>query len=337
MGERIARLKREVEEVQSEIMSTDAVKEDVEGAEILSRRRRSERESIAKLSRILTSLQLPKIDLTDYTQNEDSTAMSTVQDQQQAEERSAKAPRSIPTSVQTHSDTSRVLSKATILESRLSLLEAALGVSSTLLPESSATTPRSNKPVLSHIATLEAQMSTLTSTTIPSLDSMRAQIDTLSTSTARLTEARSAAASAQAALLAAQTSRSPDFDAVLREARTATAAVDDPTLVAQVGSLYDALPTIEALAPLLPAVLERLRSLRAVHTDAVAASGNLAELEKTQAGMGAEIAKWREGLEKLEGALSSGGDVTNSNREVVEAWVRDLEARMDTMMELEES
>jgi len=165
---------------------------------------------------------------------------------------------------------------------------------------------------------------------------MKAQIDALSTSTAHLAEARSAATAAQAAFLAAKSNRAPDLDAVLQEARTANSIVNDPVLVAQVEALYDALPTIEALAPLLPAVLERLRSLRGLHTDAAAVCENLAELEKRQAGLGGEIMKWREGLESVEGALSKGENTANGNREVIEEWVKELESRVEKMIHEEQ-
>lgn len=178
-------------------------------------------------------------------------------------------------------------------------------------------------------------MTTLSTTTLPTLESLKSQIDALSTSAARLAEARAAATSAQAALLAAQTSRSPDLAAALEDARSATAEVDDPVLVAQVEALYAALPTVEALAPLLPATLERLRSLRGLHANAAAVGGVLAELEARQAGMEGEIAKWREGLERVEAAAKRGGAVMAGNREVVEGWVRELEARVESMMEAE--
>lgn len=312
LAKRIARLKREVEEVQAELASASATKEPSKNKTTSAE---DERKSISNLSSILSSLQLPS-----------RAAHATLQPQ--ATQQPAPADPT-PTSTQTHTDTARILSKATALESRLARLEAILGTASTHLPTSSLHTPR---PMLTHLSTLEAQMHTLTATTVPSLESMRAQIDALSTSTARLAEARSAASSAQAALLAAQTSRSPDLEAMLQEARAATAAVDDPALVAQVEALYAALPTVEALAPLLPATVARLRSLRGLHADAAEVRGRLVEVEKRQAGVDGEIGRWKEGLERVEAAIRSGEGIMEGNREVVEGWVRELEARVERMV-----
>jgi len=312
LAKRIARLKREVEEVQAELASASATKEPSKNKTTSAE---DERKSISNLSSILSSLQLPS-----------RAAHATLQPQ--ATQQPAPADRT-PTSTQTHTDTARILSKATALESRLARLEAILGTASTHLPTSSLHTPR---PMLTHLSTLEAQMHTLTATTVPSLESMRAQIDALSTSTARLAEARSAASSAQAALLAAQTSRSPDLEAMLQEARAATAAVDDPALVAQVEALYAALPTVEALAPLLPATVARLRSLRGLHADAAEVRGRLVEVEKRQAGVDGEIGRWKEGLERVEAAIRSGEGIMEGNCEVVEGWVRELEARVERMV-----
>jgi len=329
LAKRIARLKREVEEVQGEISSVKASKAQTDETGNVTTILEEEKESMAKLSRIMTTLQMPDKIIMPKARDANS---ELVQDQDHMEHEQARTiAYPVPISVQSHSDTNRVLSKATALEARLSSLEVVLGISSTLLPESLITTPRSKKPILSHLATLETHMNTLTSTTLPSLDSLKAQIDALSTSTAHLAEARSAATSAQAALLAAKSSRSPDLDAILQEVRNANSVVNDPTLVAQVEALYDALPTIEALAPLQPAVLERLRSLRGLHTEAAAVCGNLAELEKRQASLTGEIAKWKAGLDKGEDALSAGEETARSNREVIEGWVRKLESRVEEM------
>lgn len=335
LARRIARLKREVEEVQSEIANAETVKENSKSLGVSETATAGDMDSIAKLSSILTTLKGHQLKPAPPTHNLDLVVTVTPKAKQEPSQ-SPSSP--LPTNTQTAIDTTRVLTKAVALESRLSALEATLGIPSTLLPPSSSpltSLTRSNKPILTHLDTLEAHMTTLSTTTLPTLESLKSQIDALSTSAARLAEARAAATSAQAALLAAQTSRSPDLAAALEDARSATAEVDDPVLVAQVEALYAALPTVEALAPLLPATLERLRSLRGLHANAAAVGGVLAELEARQAGMEGEIAKWREGLERVEAAAKRGGAVMAGNREVVEGWVRELEARVESMMEAE--
>ena len=84
----------------------------------------------------------------------------------------------------------------------------------------------------------------------------------------------------------------------------------------------------QALAPLLPPLLDRLRSLRAVHADAASAADALDRLERGQADMAAEIAQWREGLDRVERAVERGEKSMAGNRDVVEGWVRELEDRI---------
>lgn len=104
---------------------------------------------------------------------------------------------------------------------------------------------------------------------------------------------------------------------------------------AKVNALYGALPTIENLSPLLPAVLDRLRSLRAIHADAGRAVESLAKVERRQEEMGGEIARWREALEKVEGVVKESEGTVKKNMEVVEKWVRVLEEKCKAVESME--
>jgi nuclear migration protein JNM1 len=78
-------------------------------------------------------------------------------------------------------------------------------------------------------------------------------------------------------------------------------------------------------------VLERLRSLRAIHAGAAQAADSLSELEKRHAEMTREIEQWREGLKVVEEKMGQSEAAMKSNIELIEPWVRDLEKRLDRL------
>lgn len=239
--------------------------------------------------------------------------------------------------------TSRVLSHATALEARLAALETLIGSSPTEALSIQAKTA-TTKPALTQLDLLESQLSVVTSTSSFSLESMSSQIQHLLNETSRLTTARQEATTALQKL---QTQRSMgvpkgighaslaagniSFTPLQPESSTVSpmqSVLQDPEHLARVQKLYDVLPTIEATLPLVPAVVERLRTLRAVHSDAASARQDLKELERRQGEVSLELGKWREGVERLEAAMAEGRVGDKQNREEVEKWVKELEARL---------
>lgn len=207
---------------------------------------------------------------------------------------------------------SHALAKAVDFDGRLVLLEKAIGISSTAVPGMDATgLPRAIMPTLD---TLQRQISTLSQATTSNLDTASRRIRTLIQEAEKLEKARLDAKAAQ--------------DALGANGTATTKGGDDEEQAAKINALYGTLPTIESLSPLLPALLDRLRSLRAIHADAATASETLDRIEKQQAEMAAELKQWREGLEKVEGAMKQGSDTMSANQKVMEGWVKDLEARM---------
>jgi nuclear migration protein JNM1 len=146
----------------------------------------------------------------------------------------------------------------------------------------------------------------------------------------KLKEARTAAKAAQEALRSSENDAPPTSTPSSRSQNIAqsSASVDDEDQAAKINALYGTLPTIEKLAPLLPPVLDRLRSLRTIHADAAGASEALKEVERQQQEMAAEIRKWREGLDKVEAVMKASEGRIGGNMKVVEGWVKELEARM---------
>ncbi|KAF7936448.1 uncharacterized protein EAE97_007814 [Botrytis byssoidea] len=207
---------------------------------------------------------------------------------------------------------SHALAKAADFDGRLALLEKVLGLNSTMESTSSSTA------VLPTLDILERQVSILTESTPSSLDSISRRVRTLTQEAEKLEESRKSARAAKDSLTSAGGETAPEDG-------------QDSEQISKINALYGTLPTIENLAPLLPSLLDRLRSLRAIHGDAATASENLDRVEQRQVEMSNDIKKWQEGLEKVEEAIKQGETVIGGNMKVVEGWVKDLEDKMSKL------
>jgi nuclear migration protein JNM1 len=218
-----------------------------------------------------------------------------------------------PSYEQTHA-----LAKAADFDSRLVAMEKALGIGSTAMPEfDSNGLPRAVVPLLEQ---LHKQVSTLSEASVPSLDSISRRVRALTQEAENLEKARRNAKTAHDALTSAGAAPAPEG-----------AAPEDSEQTAKINALYGTLPTIDNLTPLLPPLLDRLRSLRTIHAEAATASETLARLEQKQAEMAGEIQQWREGLEKVEGAVRAGDATMAKNVDVMSTWVKDLEEKMSKL------
>ncbi|KAI1176826.1 Dynamitin-domain-containing protein [Nemania sp. FL0916] len=208
-------------------------------------------------------------------------------------------------------DQSHALAKAADFDWRLALLEKAIGISSTAAPDLEGQgLPRAILPTLE---ILQNQIMTLSEASTSSLDSISRRVRTLTQEAEQLEKSRKAAKVAQEELSSAG---APAVQA------------DDVEQVAKINALYGTLPAIENLTPLLPPLLDRLRSLRNIHADAAAASDILEQIEKNQSDMASDIKQWRDGLEKIEATMSESETSMTKNMKVIEGWVKELEMKM---------
>ena len=215
------------------------------------------------------------------------------------------------------------LAKVADFDARIAFIETVLGISTIPLPTQERLYTRAIFPVLDN---LDRQISTLSSSTESSLDTINRRVRQLTQDAQKLTEARAAAKAAQEALDSEPNEPARPGDPS-NEAK-AKNRIEDAEQTSKINALYGTLATIESLAPLLPSVLDRLRSLQSVHAEAATASQTLAQLEARQDAMAHELKDWREGLEKVERAMKQGEHTMAGNVTVVEKWVRELEARM---------
>jgi nuclear migration protein JNM1 len=310
---KLARLKREIEEVKEEYGRRNAEKK-----ELVTEDGEVDGEDIIKLSKMLDGISASQ------TETSTSAGAKLVKDLGTGIRTSGPAQISqgtgepttytvtyAPTYQQSHA-----LAKAADFDSRLALLEKGLGISSTALPTLNAN--GAPKPILPTLDTLQRQVSVLSESTPSSLDSISRRVRTLTQEADRLEESRKSAKAAQDALRAA------GGDVTSEEG-------EDSEQVAKINALYGTLSTIENLSPLLPSLLDRLRSLRAIHADAATASQNLEKVEKRQADMAEDIKKWRGGLEKVEEAMKQGETLMGGNMKIVQGWVKELEEKMEKL------
>lgn len=96
----------------------------------------------------------------------------------------------------------------------------------------------------------------------------------------------------------------------------------------KITALYNILPTIQSLEPLLPTVLERLRALSVMHAGAADVKGELDEIERRLARQEEDIVVWRGVVEKVEGEIREGREVLRGNVEGMRGLVSGLEGRV---------
>ena len=213
------------------------------------------------------------------------------------------------------------LSLVADFDARLGLLEKALGIDALPLPTQ---TPSPVKPLLPTLDTLDKQLSTLSISSEVSLDKIKSRVRELAQ------EAESLERKRGQAKRALETPGQGVIRAGLLTANGETQDADtiDAEQISKVNALYGTLNTIDSLAPLLPSVLDRLRSLKGLHTEAAMAGQSLARIETKQDDMRQELHGWRDGLEKVEKAMQQGEEYMKENAEVMEEWIRGLEERM---------
>ena len=306
LDRKIARLKREIEEARVELAEKDEDRElfsdapeskpDEDGEEHTL-------ESINKLSEALDAVYLtrngmsrgPSADLAQTLAKFDGKSSHQADPTQ-----SLAWPPLTASSPEHQAQLSQALAKAAEFDGRLSFLEQALGLTGEGFSIQDDDPP---KPILHTLSTLDRQMQTLTNSS--------ASVDAASGKTRKLIEQAEQ----------------------LLKVKSEYNAIDHPTTedaenVSKLNGLYGTLSTIDSLAPTLPMVLDRLRTLRLLHTSAAGAGNTLDEIEKRQAEQAAEIKQWREALDQVERNVKSSEDGLLENVKSVEGWVKELEGRM---------
>jgi nuclear migration protein JNM1 len=205
-----------------------------------------------------------------------------------------------------------VLSRAAAFERRLTALEYALGVPQAGIDSNAL------PPLLPTLNLLKQQLDMLSGATPSSVELLSQRVRSLVSDVDKLERSQAETATSNGAPTASASRASTEDNG----------NGDDNDTGVKVNALYGTLPTIEKLAPVIPGLLERLRSLRKVHAEATLAAESLDAVVRRQEEMSEEIELWRQGLEKVEKAVEKAERTGVVNVKTVEGWVKDLEARM---------
>jgi nuclear migration protein JNM1 len=186
-------------------------------------------------------------------------------------------------------------------------MENSLGLNGSTMPE---TSEDSTFPVFTTLQRLEQTLGAIGDASTNNLDGASQQIRKLIEEAEDLKEAR------------LEASRAGSSD------NAATSSDQE----AKINALYGTLPSIDKLSPILPLVLERLRTLRLVHTSAWQADEVLTELEARQSKQEEEIKNWEKQLELVEEDVKKHEKAMQGNVKVVADDIKMLEGKIAKLL-----
>ncbi|KAI5304693.1 hypothetical protein KEM56_006095 [Ascosphaera pollenicola] len=364
LSRKLARLKRETEELKEELERRKREEADTKQNDTTDSKHGLE-QGLAELNKSLDGLHVSSHEAN--TESAEELLSQKITAGLKMVSQPSQSMTNNPTTIQPSHSFNNLLSNAAAFDERLTLLEAALGIPNTPLSFSTNDANESaTQAILPTLSQLSSQLAALSSTllgpaaSIPSagniatttgdtittqhiealtsrIRKLTADADALSSARRRATEA---ARAALAARMAAGTSATQGLDDHADNSSNASSNVEADSAAAEqaakIQALYTTLPTITSLHPLLPSVLERLRSLRAIHSGAARASEDLTALEQRQAAMKKEIEQWREGLNVMEKKVEESEKAMKGNMEVMGPWVKELEGRVKAFDERED-
>jgi len=308
LDRRIARLRREVEEIKIEFEAAQAKT----GADVKNepptqvQAEKTTEADVLKLSETLDSIYTARQGNSKSAQAE----LAALIDNKGKSSVISGATTTTPTATEDlDPHLAQALFKTAEFESRLTFLEAALGLTGSNLPDQG---PAASKPI------------------IPSLDALDRQIQIISNAPSSLESAHSKTRQLVKDAERLQRLREANEDESNNPVGLANGheSTKSSEQSAKINALYGALTTIDNLSPTLPMVLERLRTLRTLHTSAAGAGETLDDIEKRQAEQAAEIEQWKQALQTAESHVKNGQSSLNENVEEVEKWVKNLEERL---------
>jgi nuclear migration protein JNM1 len=200
-----------------------------------------------------------------------------------------------------------VLNQAAEFDTRLTQLEKNLGLNGNTMPDIADKAPF---PVFTTLERIEQTIGLVGDATQGNLEVASTHIKNL------MADAEHLKSTQQDSSRTSETPKSPTYN---------------PEQEAKVNALYGTLPSIEKLSPVLPLVLERLRTLRLVHTSAWQADEVLRELESRQSQQEEEIKKWEKALKDLDGDVKECEKALQGNMKVVGDWVKKIEEKVESL------
>ncbi|KAK9242069.1 Dynamitin-domain-containing protein [Lipomyces tetrasporus] len=108
---------------------------------------------------------------------------------------------------------------------------------------------------------------------------------------------------------------------------------EDASRADKIDALYNSLASVEKLMQIVPGLVDRLRSLRFLHSEAGETIGNIREIRDKMNATDAQISTWRSALENAEKRLDQIEERERTNLMTADEWVKDLERRVNSALE----
>jgi nuclear migration protein JNM1 len=208
----------------------------------------------------------------------------------------------------------RLLSKAADFDARLAFVEKAMGLTGTNMPD---TGDDGTKPILPTLDKLERLIGTALAQPAQ-LEAVQSKTRQLLKDTEKYTRLRAEHAEANGTKPLSSTN-----------GQSGPEDLEVPGQASKVNALYGVLPTIDSLSPTLPLLLDRLRTLRLLHASAADANTVLDGIQKRQDEQAEGIKQWRVALDEVEENLEDGETALAENIEKMGGLIRKLEGKLE--------
>jgi len=357
LSKKIARLKREADEVRLELQKREEKEQGEFKDTVEEQERDGPEDDVEELSRLIDGLDARSTSHLQHASLGDQLIAKLDFEPSQREPRQRADDQQQDARTQGAHSTATTISAIASFADRLTVLEAALGITS-------STTATQTDPILPTLNALSAQITALSSTLAPSrvtasttsssqtgssfpnIDALSSRIRNLIAESDKLTLSRKAALQSltdihEARLRQASAYSRHHHSRPGSSHQNAPDAPDDDLKQqsqifldeqsAKITALYQLLPTIQKLQPLLPVVLERLRTLSVIHAGAAEAKAQLEDLERRQAEEREEVAKWREAVDRVERGMKDLAESVKGNVQVVGGMVQGVEDRLNRL------
>lgn len=102
-----------------------------------------------------------------------------------------------------------------------------------------------------------------------------------------------------------------------------------PTILAQqVSTLYSKISLVENFEIILPKVLQRLNILRSLHTDSLTVIESIKDFDSVALALKMDINSWKDSIENTNKRLDNFEKITSENLLQVKSWMEDLQKRI---------
>ncbi|KAK9240638.1 Dynamitin-domain-containing protein [Lipomyces kononenkoae] len=302
---KIARLKKEIEELAAALEASN-----VEQAEKAEKGNAGEFNEVSELANTMRSIVLSRQDPTGNVLRSFGTKSEYLRAGYKPLD--SEVPLSTATgfnpSMPNDAENARLLD----LDNRLSRLEKVIGNTSSIAFNGTFHATVFEQPVIPTLSSLSQKVNSLTSSP-EKLDATLARVR-------QLVAAVEKASSGNTSKLPTGSHRTP-----------LSGEAEDKSQADKIESIYSSLASVEKLIQIVPGLVDRLRSLQFLHSEAGETISNLGEIRDKTDTVEGHISKWRIALESAEKRLDEIEDREKRNLDTAREWVKDLESKVKSL------